>query len=118
MTKRPRYQPENTSAGNQRMLPLWSYPRPVCRLPFWSEICDPHLGVASRSRSGQRRVGGVVGQFASSGEGIQLRYGPRQVRLIQKFAGRMMQADGSARIQAYSDDHGRSWHLGKPVAAK
>lgn len=63
-------------------------------------------------------VGGVLGQFATSGEGIQLRYGPHKGRLIQQFAGRIIQRDGSKRLQAYSvfsDDHGRSWRRGKPV---
>ena len=68
--------------------------------------------------SGVANVGGVLGEFASSGEGIQLQYGPHRGRLIQQFAGTVIQPDGSKTIQAYSvysDDHGKSWHMGAPV---
>jgi sialidase-1 len=68
--------------------------------------------------NGVANVGGVVGEFASSGEGIQLQYGPHRGRLIQQFAGTVVQPDGSKTIQAYSvysDDHGKSWQMGTPV---
>lgn len=63
-------------------------------------------------------AGDVRANFASSGEGIQLRYGPHKGRLIQQFAGDIRQADGTNRIQAYSvysDDHGVTWKKGANV---
>lgn len=63
-------------------------------------------------------AGDVRSNFASSGEGIQLKYGQYQGRLIQQYAGDVRQADGTNRIQAYSvysDDHGVTWHKGTPV---
>ncbi|MDR7160764.1 sialidase-1 [Arthrobacter sp. BE255] len=60
-------------------------------------------------------AGDVRSNFASSGEGIQLRYGPHAGRLIQQYAGDVRQADGTNRIQAYSvysDDHGATWQKG------
>ncbi|WP_104109957.1 exo-alpha-sialidase [Arthrobacter sp. N199823] len=65
--------------------------------------------------NGVSNVGGVAGMFASSGEGIQLKYGQFKGRLIQQFAGKVKQADGSTLIQAYSlysDDHGKTWQRG------
>ncbi|WP_372698800.1 exo-alpha-sialidase [Arthrobacter sp. JSM 101049] len=62
--------------------------------------------------------GDVRSMFASSGEGIQLRYGEHPGRLIQQYAGDVQQADGSRSIQAYSvysDDHGATWHRGEFV---
>lgn len=55
---------------------------------------------------------------ASSGEGIQLRYGPHAGRLIQQYAGYVRQPSGNEPIQAwsvYSDDHGVTWEKGEPV---
>ncbi|MFP5312792.1 MAG: exo-alpha-sialidase, partial [Actinomycetes bacterium] len=63
-------------------------------------------------------AGDVRSNFASSGEGIQLKYGQYKGRLIQQYAGDVRQADGSTRIQAYSvysDDHGATWHKGANV---
>lgn len=63
-------------------------------------------------------AGDVRSNFASSGEGIQLKYGQYQGRLIQQYAGDVRQTDGTNRIQAYSvysDDHGVTWHKGTPV---
>ncbi|MGA7207027.1 MAG: exo-alpha-sialidase [Specibacter sp.] len=62
--------------------------------------------------------GDVRAMFASSGEGIQLKYGTHAGRLIQQFAGDVRQSDGSNKIQAYSvysDDHGATWTRGTPV---
>lgn len=56
--------------------------------------------------------------FASSGAGIQLRYGPHAGRLIQQYAGWFVQDDGSEKVSAYSvysDDHGETWTMGEPV---
>ncbi|WP_142058380.1 sialidase family protein [Pseudarthrobacter sp. B4EP4b] len=63
-------------------------------------------------------AGDVRSNFASSGEGIQLKYGPHKGRLIQQYAGDVRQPDGTNRIQAYSvysDDHGATWHKGANV---
>lgn len=63
-------------------------------------------------------AGDVRSTFATSGEGIQLRYGSHKGRLIQQYAGKVRQADGSEPIQAYSvysDDHGETWRRGEYV---
>lgn len=68
--------------------------------------------------NGVANVGGVTGQFAVSGEGIQLRYGAHAGRLIQQYVGRVIQPSGSIAQQAYSvysDDGGSTWHMGTPV---
>lgn len=62
--------------------------------------------------------GDVRSMFASSGEGIQLRYGPHAGRLVQQYAGWVRQSNGTDAIQAWSawsDDHGATWHKGVPV---
>ncbi|MGG5172328.1 exo-alpha-sialidase [Pseudarthrobacter sp. J1738] len=64
--------------------------------------------------------GDVRTNFASSGEGIQLKYGQYAGRLIQQYAGYVRQSNGSEVIQAYSvysDDHGATWQKGQPVGA-
>lgn len=63
-------------------------------------------------------AGDVRANFATSGEGIQLRYGAHAGRLLQQFAGTVLQPDGSVQIQAYtvySDDHGDTWQKGQNV---
>ncbi|MFE5792824.1 exo-alpha-sialidase [Streptomyces sp. NPDC056503] len=51
-----------------------------------------------------------TGMFASSGTGIQLSTG----RLVQQYAFR--KADGGIwAASAYSDDHGDTWRMGRPV---
>ncbi|WP_242701795.1 exo-alpha-sialidase [Arthrobacter cavernae] len=63
-------------------------------------------------------AGDVRSNFASSGEGIQLKYGQYKGRLVQQYAGDVRQADGTNKIQAYSvysDDHGVTWHKGANV---
>lgn len=54
-----------------------------------------------------------AGMFAASGEGIQLRNGAHKGRLIQQYAIRINGANYAA--SAYSDDHGATWKMGKPV---
>lgn len=52
-------------------------------------------------------------RFASSGEGIQVRYGKYRGRLIQQYA---IQHKGSNTLYAhsvYSDDHGKTWQHGE-----
>ncbi len=73
------------------------------------------------SSSASPQPGDVRGMFATSGEGIQLRYGPYAGRLIQQFAGDVRQADGTNAIQAYSvysDDHGATWIKGANVGTR
>lgn len=68
--------------------------------------------------NGVHNVGGVVGMFAASGEGIQLRYGPHAGRLVQQFVGNVIQSDNSTSTQAYSvysDDGGKTWQMGQFV---
>lgn len=112
----------STDPANQPALPPpSSYPPGSKYSHFAGPLITRVVKPAGTTVHGVANVGGVVGQFASSGEGIQLRYGSRKGRLIQQFAGRIIQADGSKRIQAYSvysDDHGRSWHMGKPVGTE
>ncbi|MDU0326495.1 exo-alpha-sialidase [Microbacterium sp. KSW2-21] len=85
----------------------WSAPRLI------TSVTKPAVGGASAPVAGD-----VKGTFATSGEGIQLRYGPHAGRLIQQFAGIVLQANGSTAIQAYSvysDDHGATWTKGANV---
>ena len=68
--------------------------------------------------NGINNVGGVLGTFSASGEGIQLQYGQYSGRLLQQFLGRIIQSDGSTGYQAYtvySDDSGSTWQMGTPV---
>ncbi|GGB44236.1 hypothetical protein GCM10011492_39140 [Flexivirga endophytica] len=53
------------------------------------------------------------GMFASSGQGIQLTTGPYAGRLLQQYCIRINGQNYAA--SAYSDDHGETWHMGKPV---
>ncbi|OQE17700.1 hypothetical protein PENFLA_c023G03206 [Penicillium flavigenum] len=68
--------------------------------------------------NGVANVGGITGIFASSGEGIQLKYGKHAGRLVQQFLGKVIQSDGSKVSQAYSvysDDGGATWKMGKVI---
>lgn len=83
----------------------WSQPRLI------TNVTKPGLNAI-------QVAGDVRSNFASSGEGIQLKYGQYKGRLIQQYAGDVRQADGTNKIQAYSvysDDHGVTWHKGTPV---
>lgn len=63
-------------------------------------------------------AGDVKGFFATSGEGIQLKYGEHAGRLIQQYAGVVMQPSGQTAIQSYSvysDDNGATWERGAYV---
>ncbi len=53
------------------------------------------------------------GIFASSGQGIQLRYGPHAGRLVQQYVVRFEGQNWAA--SAYSDDHGDTWRMGRLV---
>ncbi|MGW1098484.1 exo-alpha-sialidase [Streptomyces sp. NPDC002455] len=54
-----------------------------------------------------------AGMFAASGQGIQLRNGTYEGRLIQQYAIRNNGANYA--VSAYSDDHGATWKMGTPV---
>lgn len=65
--------------------------------------------------------GDIRSNFATSGQGIQLKYGEYAGRLVQQYAGDVLQADGTRTIQAYSvysDDHGLTWHKGENVGTR
>ncbi|WP_125616845.1 sialidase family protein [Specibacter cremeus] len=106
----------STDPANQPTLPTPSnYPAgsPYAGFagPLITAVAKPNGGTVNAVAN----VGGVAGMFASSGEGIQLKYGPHKGRLLQQYAGKVVQADGSTAIQAYSvysDDHGKTWQRG------
>ncbi|MPV48456.1 hypothetical protein GCG21_00215 [Pseudactinotalea sp. HY160] len=52
-------------------------------------------------------------RFATSGQGIQLKYGEHAGRLIQQFP--VMVAGVIKAVSVYSDDHGDRWQAGTPV---
>ncbi|OBT53181.1 hypothetical protein VE04_06182 [Pseudogymnoascus sp. 24MN13] len=86
--------------------------------PAASSLITTAVKPVGQTVNGVANVGGVVGQFAASGEGIQLRYGAHAGRLIQQFVGRVVQPSGNVIYQAYSvysDDGGSTWHMGSPV---
>ncbi|GAA1807194.1 hypothetical protein GCM10009749_14370 [Agromyces neolithicus] len=89
----------------------WSEPRLI------TDVTKPATGTTSGGTY-TPVAGDVRANFATSGAGIQLKYGPHAGRLIQQYAGTVRQADGSTQIQAYSvysDDHGDSWQRGEFV---
>lgn len=109
----------STDPAHQPTLPApTAYPSGSAYSGFAGPLITNVVKPVGATVNGVANVGGVVGQFASSGEGIQLKYGPHKGRLIQQFAGTVIQPDGSKQIQAYSvysDDHGKSWQMGQPV---
>ena len=54
-------------------------------------------------------------RFASSGEGIQLRYGAHAGRLIQQYAVANSGTTSLMAVSVYSDDHGQTWKPGEPT---
>ena len=54
-------------------------------------------------------------RFASSGEGIQLRYGAHAGRLIQQYAVANSGTTSLMAVSVYSDDHGATWKPGTPT---
>jgi sialidase-1 len=109
----------STDPANQPELPV-----PVDYAPgskysqFEGSLITDIVKPVGTTVNGVPNVGGVIAEFASSGEGIQLKYGEHRGRLIQQFAGKIIQPDGSQTTQAYSvysDDHGGSWQMGQPV---
>lgn len=109
----------STDPVNQPTLPVpSSYAAGSAYAGFAGPLVTSTVKPNGSTVNGVPNVGGVVSMFASSGEGIQLKYGAHAGRLIQQFAGTIVQPDGSRQIQAYSvysDDHGKTWNLGKPT---
>ncbi|WP_081736901.1 exo-alpha-sialidase [Arthrobacter sp. MA-N2] len=109
----------STDPANQPSLPVpSSYPAGSAYSAFAGPLITNAIKPNGNTVNGVPNVGGVVSMFASSGEGIQLNYGAHAGRLIQQFAGTIVQPDGSRQIQAYSvysDDHGKSWKMGTPT---
>ena len=87
---------ESTDGGE-----TWSAPRLI------TDVAKPGDGPVP---------GAVRSTFATSGAGIQVTRGEYKGRLIQQYAGDVMQANGSRTYQAYSvysDDHGATWQRGE-----
>ncbi|MCQ9162691.1 exo-alpha-sialidase [Arthrobacter sp. STN4] len=106
----------STDPANMPSLPVPAgYPAGSAYSGFAGPLVTSVAKPAGATVNGVDNVGGVAGMFASSGEGIQLKYGQFKGRLIQQYAGKVRQADGSTQIQAYSvysDDHGKTWQRG------
>lgn len=103
----------STDPDNQPNLPPVAADEPGAP-PLITRAVKP----VGKTVDGVDNVGGVVGMFATSGEGIQLRYGEHAGRLIQQYVGRIIQPDGKIAQQAYSvysDDGGDTWQMGTPV---
>lgn len=87
----------------------WSEPRLI------TAVTKPGSNPASP------QPGDIRSNFATSGEGIQLKYGQYAGRLIQQYAGDIVQPNGSRTLQAYSvysDDHGLTWKKGSAVGVQ
>ena len=69
--------------------------------PAASSLITKAVKPVGTTVNGVANVGGVVGEFAASGEGIQLRYGTYAGRLIQQYVGRVVQPSGNVIYQAY-----------------
>ncbi|MDO4913678.1 MAG: sialidase family protein, partial [Bifidobacteriaceae bacterium] len=57
-------------------------------------------------------------RFATSGAGIQLKYGDHKGRLIQQYAVVTGAARDLQAVSVYSDDHGKTWKAGNPVGTR
>ncbi|MBP2412992.1 sialidase-1 [Arthrobacter stackebrandtii] len=112
----------STDPGNQPVLPTpTNYPAGSQYASFDGPLVTDVVKPAGETVGGVANVGGVVGMFASSGEGIQLKYGEHKGRLVQQFAGRVRNTAGAEVIQAYSvysDDHGKTWTKGGNVGER
>ena len=56
-------------------------------------------------------------RFATSGAGIQLKYGTHKGRLIQQFAVKPTTGSISYAVSIYSDDHGATWKVGGVISS-
>lgn len=86
----------------------------------WSEPRDITPIVKPGTSKTSPKAGDVKAVFATSGEGIQMKYGQYAGRLVQQFVGKVRTADGKEVVQAYSvysDDHGVTWKRGDFVGA-
>ncbi len=75
-----------------------------------SQSDDDGLTWTHRRLTSQIKDPAWGGLFASSGQGIQLRYGPHAGRLVQQYVVRFNGRNWAA--SAYSDDHGDTWRMG------
>ncbi|WP_460522087.1 exo-alpha-sialidase [Humibacter antri] len=58
------------------------------------------------------------GTFVTSGEGIQLKYGPHAGRLVVMAIAQIGDPNPVAQaVSVYSDDHGTTWHAGTPAGS-
>lgn len=55
-----------------------------------------------------------ISRFAASGQGIQIQRGEHAGRLVQQYTIKTSSGQVSA-VSVYSDDHGASWHAGRPA---
>lgn len=89
----------------------WSSPRSL------TALVKPFNGTQAAPAAGDVRA-----MFASSGQGIQLKYGPYAGRLIQQFSGWVATGSGTSTVtqawSVYSDDHGQSWQVGSKVGSR
>lgn len=86
----------------------------------WSQPRDITPIVKPGQSKTNPQPGDAKAVFATSGEGIQLRYGAHAGRLVQQFVGKVRTANGGEDIQAYSvysDDHGATWKRGDYVGS-
>lgn len=86
----------------------------------WSEPRDITPIVKPGTSKTNPQPGDVKSTFATSGEGIQLKYGEHAGRLVQQFAGKVRTESGQEVIKAYSvysDDHGQTWQRGDFVGS-
>lgn len=60
---------------------------------------------------------GWKGRFATSGRGIQKKYGPQKGRLIQQYSVTGTGINKLAAVSVYSDDHGATWKAGDAVGS-
>lgn len=74
---------------------------------------DDGLTWTSRRITAQIKDPSWAGMFAASGQGIQLRHGGFAGRLVQQYVIRIKGQNYAA--SAYSDDHGKTWKMGRPV---
>lgn len=71
-----------------------------------------------RHRAGEMLPG--RGRFATSGNGIQLRYGEKEGRLLFPMSVHYSPSGAGtvANLALYSDDHGETWHVGQGVGGE
>ena len=105
----------STDPANMPVLPPSAYAAGSAFADFAGPLVTSVVKPVGTTVAGVDNVGGVAGVFATSGEGIQLKYGAHKGRLIQQFTGKVKLANGTTDYQAYSvfsDDHGTTWQRG------